>query len=230
MVNNNNAKPSLVDQSVSKIIDIIQSDHISVGEKLYSENELMKLCGAGRSTIREALRLLQAKGYIELRPNAGAFIFSKNPDRHQASRWIAEHKNEMIHVLEIRLAIEGIAAHMAAQKATEQDIYILVGIQSLMEQAADENDSMKLALYDADFHQAIATATYSPLIIEINKQLTTASANFRGNTFLVNKGHQACQAHKKILNAIQAKESDLAKSFMQKHMQKNIDMAKALMC
>lgn len=74
-------RSSLVDQVVDQILELIQSDQLEVGKKLLSERELMQICGAGRSTVREALRLLQAQGYVELRPNAGAYLSSKQPDQ-----------------------------------------------------------------------------------------------------------------------------------------------------
>lgn len=218
-------RSSLVDQVVDQILELIQSDQLEVGKKLLSERELMQICGAGRSTVREALRLLQAQGYVELRPNAGAYLSSKQPDNQRALSWIAEHSNEMRDVLEVRLALEGVAARMAAQRATDQEIYLLVGIQTMMEKAASDNDYMRLALHDAAFHEAIAKATHFPLIVSLNEQMAAACANFRGKTFIANKGFLACEAHKQIIEAIQAHDGQRAQRCMEAHMQANIEMA-----
>ena len=84
-------KPSVVDQIVENLRDFLKSDVLTIGQKLPSETELAHRYGVGRSTIREALRLLQAQGFVELRPNAGAFLSSKEPDSTKAIHWIAEH-------------------------------------------------------------------------------------------------------------------------------------------
>ena len=56
---------------------------------------------------------------MELRPNAGAFLSSKEPDSTKAIHWIAEHGEDVLDVMEIRYSIEGIAARMAAERAKD---------------------------------------------------------------------------------------------------------------
>ena len=83
---------SMVEQMVQNIKHIIEAGEINVGQKMPSEISLMQRYGVGRSTVREALRLLQAQGYVEIRPNAGAYLFSRDPDDRRAMNWIAEHE------------------------------------------------------------------------------------------------------------------------------------------
>lgn len=217
---------SAVDQVVVKIQQLIQGDEFQIGKKLPGEMDLMRRYGVGRSTVREALRLLQAQGYVELRPNAGAFLFSKNPTDQHAAEWIAEHKSEVMDVMLIRQSLEGAAAHMAAQRATTEEMYCLIGIQTLMDQACETNDTMKLALYDEAFHEAVAKATHNPLMISFISQISSACANFRGKTFLANRGEAACSAHHQILDAIQKHDAPRAQEAMEAHMHENIEMAK----
>ena len=217
----------MVDQVVANIRKQIEEDQFIVGQKLPSETELMRANGVGRSTVREALRLLQAQGYVELRPNAGAFLFSKHPDDKRAIDWIAQHSYEMVEVMLLRRAVEGLAARISAERAADNDIYAMIGIQTLMEQAAQENDCMKLALYDEAFHAAIAKSTGNPLILTINNQIAASCANFRGKTFIAHKGFPACSAHRNILDAIRAHNADEAEACMQKHMDDNIALARS---
>jgi len=215
---------SMVDQMVINIRNMIDQDQIAAGQKMPSETSLMQRFGVGRSTVREALRLLQAQGLVEIRPNAGAYLFSKKPDDRHAINWIAEHKSEVSDVLQARLAIETLAARMAAERANEEEIYCLIGIQTLMDQAARENDYMKLALYDEAFHETVGKATHNPLLINIMTQITSACANFRGKTFLANKGEMACRAHNALLNAIREHNGEKAEACMRDHIQENIKM------
>ena len=215
---------SMVEQMVQNIKHIIEAGEINVGQKMPSEISLMQRYGVGRSTVREALRLLQAQGYVEIRPNAGAYLFSRDPDDRRAMNWIAEHKDEVFDVLQIRMQIEGLSARMAAERITQEEIYCLIGIQTLMEAASAANDSMKLALYDEAFHEAISKATHNPLLINILTQISSACAGFRGKTFLANRGEQACNAHKMVLAALQNHDGALAEAKMKEHMQENIGM------
>lgn len=216
---------SAVDRVVDNIRQLIQGEEFHPGQKLPGEIELMHRYGVGRSTVREALRLLQAQGYVELRPNAGAFLFCKKPSNRHAMDWIAEHKNEVVDVMLVRQSVEGVAARMAAERATDEEIYCLIGIQTLMDQAAENDDSMKLALYDEAFHEAIAKSTHNPLVMNIFSRISAACANFRGKTFIANRGKAACEAHHQVLQAIQAHNGFQAEVSMQEHMRANIEMA-----
>jgi len=64
-------KISITDQVVKRIEELIRSGEFAVGDKLPTEMELREQLGVGRSTIREAFRVLQAIGLIELRPGRG---------------------------------------------------------------------------------------------------------------------------------------------------------------
>ena len=217
---------SMVDQMVQNLLKIIEEENIEVGKKMPSEISLMNRFGVGRSTVREALRLMQAQGYVEIRPNAGAYLFSKNPDEQHALNWIASHKEEVLDVLQIRMQVESLSARLAATRATQDEIYCIIGIQTLMSEAAQADDTMKLALYDESFHEAIARATHNPLLENFTAQITSACAGFRGKTFVANKGERACLAHRAITEAIQMRDDELAEQRMREHMEENIEMIK----
>ena len=63
----------IVQQVVDKLKEYLFSGEIAVGDKLPVEKELCEQLGVGRGTVREAFRILEATGYVELRPGKGAF-------------------------------------------------------------------------------------------------------------------------------------------------------------
>ena len=69
---------SAVQQVEEALRKYILSDEIQIGNKLPTEKVLCDSFGVGRGTIREAIRLLQAKGLVELRPSRGAFVLQKH--------------------------------------------------------------------------------------------------------------------------------------------------------
>lgn len=96
-------RSSLVDQVVDQILELIQSDQLEVGKKLLSERELMQICGAGRSTVRESApgcfkpRVMWSSG-----PTRAPIFPANSRTNQRALSWIAEHSNEMRDVLEVR--------------------------------------------------------------------------------------------------------------------------------
>ena len=70
-------KKSTVDLAVEKLIEYIQGDEIEAGQKLPAEVWLCRELNISRTTIREAYRVLQSQGYLEIRAGKGAFDKSK---------------------------------------------------------------------------------------------------------------------------------------------------------
>ena len=73
-------KKSTVDLAVEKLIEYIQGDEVEVGQKLPAEVWLCRELNISRTTIREAYRVLQSQGYLEIRAGKGAFVKSKERD------------------------------------------------------------------------------------------------------------------------------------------------------
>ena len=69
----------IVQQVEEKIRQLIESGQYGPGEKLPAEMDLCQRLGVGRGTIREAFRLLQARGYVEIKPGRGALVAERLP-------------------------------------------------------------------------------------------------------------------------------------------------------
>ena len=126
-----------MEQATNALKEYINSDLICVGDKLPSEADLCKKYDVSRTTIREALRFLQAMGYVELIPNKGAHVANKNcDDITDARAWMLMHAREVLDVLEVRLALEPLAASLAAERADQTERYAIMGIEKMFEEAA----------------------------------------------------------------------------------------------
>ena len=80
-------KMSTTDKVIESIRSYIQEPGRNPAEKLPTENELGKQLGVGRSSIREALRVLQTMGYVTIVHGKGAFIKACQPSSEEAERW-----------------------------------------------------------------------------------------------------------------------------------------------
>ncbi len=132
------AKQSRVFQDVvAQIQGAILDGKLKVGEKLPPERELGEMLGTSRGTLREALRILEQKGLIEIRlgVNGGAVVRAATSDHMSESLALLIQSQEVSleELSEFREGVEGIVTGLAAQRVTNADIKKLI---SLREKAA----------------------------------------------------------------------------------------------
>jgi GntR family transcriptional repressor for pyruvate dehydrogenase complex len=221
-------RASLVDQTTKALIKFINADTVAIGDKMPSEAALCEEYGVSRTTIRESLRFLQALGYVELSHNRGAYILNKKAGNTlDAKRWMLAHAKEVLEVLEVRAILEPAAAALAAQRASQDECYTIVGLQSLFENTAKQEDHTAMSVYDEKFHAAIMKASHNAFLESINEVINESIRNFRGRTFTLDiKGELAIDAHRKIAEAIINKKPEAAEKCMYDHMEKNIEIMK----
>ena len=222
-------RASLVEQTTNALKEFIDSDEINVGEKLPSEADLCNKYNVSRTTIREALRFLQAMGYVELVPNKGAHVANKNcSDITDARVWMLTHAREVLDVLEVRSVLEPKAAEFAALRANQTERYTIVGIKTMFEEVAKQGNQSAMALYDEKLHEAIMQASHNIFLQGINDVMTEALRSFRGRTFSIHmSAERAIDAHNKIANAIMNEKQDEAADHMRGHMDDNIQIMKS---
>ena len=197
----------------------IVSGQYSSDDKFPIEADLCKQFGASRSVLREAVKMLTAKGLVGARPRQGTWI---EPEDHwnlldpDVLRWLLERKFD-ISLLEeftqVRRAIEPLAAALAAERATEQDLLLIRNSLERMLAAEQGEDDP----YESDiaFHLAIITASGNRLIGQLQELISTAlrfsirlTNRFKGVEFASMKAHEA------VANAIIAKNPSAAAKAM----------------
>ncbi len=111
---------------VEQIQAAILNGHIQPGDKLPPERELGEMMGTSRGTLREALRVLEQKGLIEIKLGTGGGAVVKGPGGEQITESLAmliqNQKISLHHLAEFREGVEGTVAGLAARRATRADI------------------------------------------------------------------------------------------------------------
>lgn len=155
----------LVDDVVNQIQEKISTGIISPGDKLPPEPELMQLFNVGRSTIREAIRVLVHAGLLEKRQGFGTFLKSspiiQEPLTHRL------HRAELIEVFEARKMIELEISRLAALRHDEKDISNMRNHLDTRKMALEQNDRELYAKADIEFHMAVAIASKNAVIIDL---------------------------------------------------------------
>lgn len=214
---------SQTDVVVDQIKRFLLSDRIREGDKLPTEKEFCETLKVGRSTVREAIRALQVMGYVKIYPGRGAFLASKELDDASPSAvtWFATNVARVEDVVEVRLALETLAARLAAVRADEEEFERLERVRFDFEEALSNGEYEKLGKLDELFHQTMVEAAKNPILTSINKTIAAAFAEFRNTSFRI-KEHAANAVipHRDILNALRARDAELAQVFVVRHLEK----------
>jgi GntR family transcriptional repressor for pyruvate dehydrogenase complex len=213
---------SVLDMTVNSIREFIQSDGVREGDKLPTEAEMTKRLGVGRSTIREAYRVLQTLGFVEMKAGRGAFVDSKNgrPTSSMASTWFAAHGVEVTEYIEVRKAIEPFSAELAAVRAREEQLKEIERIGSVFREAIETGDPIRMATLDEAFHRAIVEATGNTLLLKLIDELNEAMFEYRCQIFSVSELRaNALAPHGELMATLKARDGDGARAAMTRHME-----------
>lgn len=195
----------IVQQVEERIRELIQEEQYQPGKSCRRRWSCAS-AGVGRGTVREAFRLLQAKGVVEIKPGRGAFV-AENPAERDigAIDWLVENERELRDSIEIRTALEPMAARRMAERCNTEDIRRLENIHRSFLSAIQEGDAAMIGRLDEQFHSAIVESSGNALMIEINSHVCQGMQTFRSKTFQVEQNvKNAVMPHSNIMNAILA--------------------------
>ena len=211
----------IVHQVEERIRDLIDEKSFKPGEKLPAEMELCQQLGVGRGTVREAFRLLQAKGIVDIKPGRGAFVAEEPRSGIDAIDCLVENERELRDSLEIRTALEPMAARRMAEHCSPEDIQRLEAAHRNFLKAIEDGDPVKIGRLDEQFHSTIVESCGNSLMIEINRHVCQGMHTFRSYTFQVEQNvRNAVMPHSNIVNAIIARDAAQAEREMRAHLDK----------
>jgi len=169
--------PDLPSQVAKQIIDHISSGTLKPGDKLPSEQEMTEEFGISRISLREAMKLLEAKGYIESHGRRGKFVKSNSGSALESriEDLISVDHNKIWELLAVRRLIDSEAARMATLNASKAQLAYLKKFKTEMEKLGIENlINMKEGgkLY-ARFYNDLADATNNSIFAQVMKSISS---------------------------------------------------------
>ena len=152
---------TLAEQVADGIMNLIQETPYKAGDKLPTEKEPCESTGAGRNTVREALKILASRNVLEIRQGAGTFVSEKQgiPDDPLGFSMVNDHVKLTKDLLQVRIMLEPQIAALAAQCAKEHEIKELEEILEEMEAAMKKREDY--SELDTKFHTKIAQCTHN---------------------------------------------------------------------
>lgn len=209
----------LSDAIAEQVKEMILNGTFKPGDRLPTENELMHQFNVGRSTVREALKSLGMAGLVESRRTSGTFVTTNYRGfLHDKVKWTAlltEH--EILNITQVRLALEGQAAMLAAERATPEELSKIEELIGELEQSLDEPE--EAARIDLDFHVAVAEASHNKLLLTLVLSLRNLIHDFLKLGYVRRKTSDIIlQEHRRLFAAIQAHDADTAEQEMRAHL------------
>lgn len=161
------AKPLVTNIIVERITEFILKSGFKVGDKLPSERELMTRLSVGRSTLREAIKILQAMGMVKVSVGEGMFVGSGETSiLTQPLTWsVLMSGAGAKEIIESRRIIEVELAGLAAERASEEAIAELQAVLESLKKRIEEDTPGPII--DLDFHLTIARAAGNILLEKV---------------------------------------------------------------
>lgn len=214
---------SVTQQIVDAIKEDIANGHFSAGQKLPAELSLCRMMNVSRSSVREALYQLQAEGYVELRPGKGAFVHSASPNDVSESirQWFISTAPTLEDYMEVRAAINPLAAELACERASQDEISQLSAVHEQFIQANTNGDIPRLVSLDEQFHAQIFKMSHNALLKKISDLMAKELQQYRVMSISAKENSDnTVQEHKAVLDAISAHNKEDASRSMLHHLEK----------
>jgi GntR family transcriptional regulator, transcriptional repressor for pyruvate dehydrogenase complex len=206
----------LSDSVAAQLEHLIRNGEYGVGLRLPAERELADQFGVGRSTMREALSMLQTAGLLRIEHGIGVFVKSTSTQPTAAQLLMVENYT-IPELFEVRRALEGEAASNAAKRATPT---AAAALEAIVERAEDESltDAEFIGL-DAELHRSIILATKNKLLRQLFDGVEPLFLTYSHQVIgLTGRRQEAHHGHKEIVEAIVDRRPREARAAILRHL------------
>ena len=214
----NSLEEKSLPQKISEdIISLILEENLQPGDKLPNESILSKRLDAGRSSIREAMKLLASRNIVTIRQGSGTYVASSPGMVEDPLGFLfIGDKEKLVHdLLEVRFLLEPSIAAMAATHATDEDIKKITALCDEVEDLLKKHEDHTQK--DIDFHAAIALSSKNVvvprLVPVINSSIPLFVETTRGTLL-----EETIETHREIADAIAAHDPLRAQDAMYLHL------------
>lgn len=213
------------EQLVSELGRKIVTGEIKQGEILPKVEDIGEIYNVSRTVVRECLKSLSTMGLVRSNQRAGTIVLPRSEWQwwnFEVINWVLDdeyNRDFLLHLTEVRMGLEPMAAALAAQRGTEQDLTDIKDAFNRLEQSI--GDEKAWANADYDFHESILKASYNDLIINTVRTLRKALVISREKTLKAAKNYhpespfdsptnEVLERHRSIYDAVMARDEKLA--------------------
>ena len=201
------------DQIIAQIRDIILAGDLKPGDKLGSEKELISQFGVSKGTLREALRVLEAMGLVEIRKGLSGGVFIAEVDMkttiHSIINFLHFKAVSIKDITMLRFFVEPFIVRLAAANITEEDINKLKAMIS-NEIGEPRNNANKGEIKKGiSFHRYLARLTHNPILILIMDFVDNLLTDMKSQLDLGDEFYKKVKtSHRRVLECLSSGDAD----------------------
>ncbi|MGH9047276.1 MAG: FadR/GntR family transcriptional regulator [Acidimicrobiales bacterium] len=208
---------NLTNRIVARIEELLANNEFEPGGRLPAEREMARLLGVSRPALREAVKVLEARGRLVVRHGQGMFVALTAPEAVAAR--LASLEVSLRELFDMRIVLEEPAAAWAAEMATAQDVAALAEALAAEEPARIEPiDFDRLKRLDTAFHlRIVETAKNRFLHQTLDVLQEMLAAGMETTLKIPGRVPVAGADHRRIFDAIVARDADAARAAVRDH-------------
>ncbi len=211
------SRSKLYAQVVDRIRAHVVESGLRTGDKLPSERDLAERLGVSRTSVKQAIVVLEVAGLLDVRHGGGTYLRRDNLDVEPVEELVARRRR-LPDVLEAREALETKLAELAAARRTPADLDAIDAALDLMADEVAAGGSG--AEGDRRFHAAVTAAAYSSLLAEFMRSIADAVTESRHESLRQpGRPPRSLSQHRRIAEAIRSGDPKAAAAAMRRHVQ-----------
>lgn len=217
--------PNLVNKLTLYFAEEILNGNLKKGDKIESDRDLAKKMNVGRSALREALKVLQVMGMVDIRPGQGSYISKQESNFFDVPlAWsIFMNDKQIYDILQVRIILEEKSAELAAFNLNKDKLEKLDSIIGEIKSAYNKEDFQTFLDLDVEFHISIAECSGNSVILSqilsIQNLLKRISRTGMQNISVVKNIYEE---HLAVYHAIKEGKGQEARALMRDHMEKSL--------
>lgn len=212
--------PTLAEQTSEKILEYMGERRLGPGERIGTEKEMSEALNVGRSTVREAVKILVSRNILEVRQGSGTYVSEQKGIVNDPLGLDLIHDQFKLtwDLLDFRMMIEPQIAYMAAKNAAEEQIKEL---EFICDEMADMDEQQKNRVnLDVRFHICVAEASgnlVAPNLIPIIEKAVELFIHYTKRE----KTPETVAKHRDIAEGIRRRNPEWARDMMEMHLMFN---------
>lgn len=206
--------PQLIEE---KLRSLIEAGRFKPGDRLPTEPELASRLEVARSSLRTALQRLQLQGIVEVVRGRGWYVRATDVAGGEEPL-VFDRRISDLDLMEVRIALEGTAASMAALRATSGELDDMAKLAQAHQQAPID-DKDELLRTDEAFHAAVVKASHNELLGQLHQSLVVQLRAFRRNSYGTAEVHsRSANEHSQVAWFLKRRDEGGARAVMTTHL------------
>ncbi len=213
-------RPKIYRLLADRLLHQIRTRRLRPGDPLPTEQELMRRFGVGRSSVREALRLLESKGVIRAAGRSAFVVAEYENALVDSLRFLLTVEAfDLLELYELRRILEVEFAALAAHRRSSEHLQAMAEAIAQMQSGLEADEPARYIEGDLQFHLTVAQATCNRVAVHVMRAIRDPLHRALQSVYHIPESPRtSITQHRAILEAIRARDPEAARERMREHL------------